>query len=91
MIFTEMQQSHERSSSANEQRQSLLYLWRESLGSLSVLLIKQKHSNMSSEETPAEGESGSSLLLNQPVVIDNGTSTLKAGFAGSSKPKVSRK
>jgi hypothetical protein len=35
-----------------------------------------------------EEDSGSSLLLNQPVVIDNGTSTLKAGFAGSSKPKV---
>lgn len=44
---------------------------------------------MSAEETAAEGDAGSSLLLNQPVVIDNGTSTLKAGFAGSSKPKVS--
>ncbi|KAG7374297.1 actin related protein [Nitzschia inconspicua] len=43
---------------------------------------------MTSEETAAEGDAGSSLLLNQPVVIDNGTSTLKAGFAGSSKPKV---
>jgi Actin len=30
-----------------------------------------------------------SLLLSQPVVIDNGTATIKAGFAGSSKPKVS--
>lgn len=28
------------------------------------------------------------LLLNQPVVIDNGSSALKAGFAGGSKPKV---
>jgi len=28
-------------------------------------------------------------LLNQPVVIDNGTASIKAGFAGSSKPKVS--
>lgn len=45
---------------------------------------------MSSKEdvNPTEEDSGSSLLLNQPVVIDNGTSTLKAGFAGSSKPKV---
>jgi hypothetical protein len=43
---------------------------------------------MASEETPAEGDTGSSMLLNQPVVIDNGTATLKAGFAGSSKPKV---
>ena len=31
---------------------------------------------------------GGSLLLNQPVVIDNGSATIKAGFAGSSKPKV---
>lgn len=43
--------------------------------------------NMASEETP-EGDSGGSLLLNQPVVIDAGTASLKAGFAGSSKPKV---
>ena len=43
---------------------------------------------MASEEKSTEGDSGSSLLLNQPVVIDNGTATLKAGFAGSSKPKV---
>ena len=45
---------------------------------------------MASEESPAEADTGSSLLLNQPVVIDNGTATLKAGFAGSTKPKVSR-
>ena len=43
---------------------------------------------MASEEKSTEGDTGSSLLLNQPVVIDNGTATLKAGFAGSSKPKV---
>ena len=43
---------------------------------------------MSSEETTGDA-SGSSLLLNQPVVIDNGTATLKAGFAGTSKPKAS--
>eukprot|EP00429_Kryptoperidinium_foliaceum_P010388 CAMPEP_0176004276 /NCGR_PEP_ID=MMETSP0120_2-20121206/1607_1 /TAXON_ID=160619 /ORGANISM="Kryptoperidinium foliaceum, Strain CCMP 1326" /LENGTH=398 /DNA_ID=CAMNT_0017336947 /DNA_START=102 /DNA_END=1298 /DNA_ORIENTATION=- len=43
---------------------------------------------MASEEAPVEGDTGASLLLNQPVVIDAGTSTLKAGFAGSSKPKV---
>lgn len=42
---------------------------------------------MSSEEATGDA-SGSSLLLNQPVVIDNGTATLKAGFAGTSKPKV---
>jgi hypothetical protein len=44
---------------------------------------------MASEEKSTDGDTGSSLLLNQPVVIDNGTATLKAGFAGSSKPKVS--
>lgn len=42
----------------------------------------------SADDAPVEAETGSSLLLNQPVVIDNGTATLKAGFAGSSKPKV---
>lgn len=40
------------------------------------------------EETADGGDAGSSLLLNQPVVIDNGTATLKAGFAGSARPKV---
>lgn len=30
----------------------------------------------------------SSILLTQPIVIDNGTATIKAGFAGGSKPKV---
>lgn len=43
---------------------------------------------MASEETADGGDAGSSLLLNQPVVIDNGTATLKAGFAGSARPKV---
>lgn len=43
---------------------------------------------MASEENPIEGDTGGSLLLNQPVVIDMGTSSLKAGFAGSTKPKV---
>ncbi|CAB9499443.1 Actin-66 (Fragment) [Seminavis robusta] len=43
-----------------------------------------------SSEAGAEGggEAGGGLLLNQPVVIDNGSSTIKAGFAGGSKPKV---
>ncbi len=30
----------------------------------------------------------SSSLLNQPIVMDIGTSTTKAGFAGGSKPKI---
>jgi len=42
-----------------------------------------------SGEAGAEGvEAGGGLLLNQPVVIDNGSSAIKAGFAGGSKPKV---
>ncbi len=32
--------------------------------------------------------SSSSSLLNQPIVMDVGTDTTKAGFAGGSKPKV---
>jgi hypothetical protein len=42
---------------------------------------------MSGADERAAG-AASSVLLNQPVVIDNGSSTIKAGFAGSSKPKV---
>lgn len=30
-----------------------------------------------------------SLLLSQPIVMDNGTANIRAGFAGSSQPKVS--
>lgn len=36
----------------------------------------------------AKAGGGGSVLLNQPIVIDNGTATIKAGFAGGSKPKV---
>lgn len=42
---------------------------------------------MSGNDIGTGGDTGT-LLLNQPVVIDNGTSAIKAGFAGSSKPKV---
>jgi len=42
-----------------------------------------------SGDAGAEGVAeGTGLLLNQPVVIDNGSSALKAGFAGGSRPKV---
>ena len=41
---------------------------------------------MSGEGTAAAP--GGALLLNQPIVIDNGTCSIKTGFAGSSKPKV---
>jgi hypothetical protein len=36
------------------------------------------------------GSGASSALLNQPIVMDVGTATTKAGFAGGAKPKVSR-
>jgi hypothetical protein len=44
----------------------------------------------SASDDPAAAAAGGStmLLLNQPIVIDNGTGSIKAGFAGSSKPKV---
>lgn len=34
------------------------------------------------------GSGASSALLNQPIVMDVGTATTKAGFAGGAKPKV---
>lgn len=34
------------------------------------------------------GTGSSSALMNQPIVMDVGTSTTKAGFAGGAKPKV---
>lgn len=48
---------------------------------------------MSADETvEGSGSSGkgggSAVLLNQPIVVDTGTATTKAGFAGGSKPKV---
>lgn len=32
---------------------------------------------------------GSASMLNQPIVIDVGSHSIKAGFAGGTKPKVS--
>jgi len=55
-----------------------------------MITSKEKHS--STEDVSASGKAGvgvSSLLLNQPIVMDIGTATIKAGFAGGSKPKVS--
>ena len=56
----------------------------------SVAYIK----SMSTDNNPTEGSGGSSAaaaaaaMLNQPIVIDCGTSSMKAGFAGGTKPKV---
>jgi hypothetical protein len=46
---------------------------------------------MSSGDAGVEGSAGEggSILLNQPIVLDNGSASVKAGFAGGSKPKVS--
>ena len=51
------------------------------------------YSGMSTDNNPTEGSGGSSAaaaaaMLNQPIVIDCGTSSMKAGFAGGTKPKV---
>ena len=47
---------------------------------------------MSAVDAGGEGAGGAgeggSILLNQPIVLDNGTGSIKAGFAGGSKPKV---
>jgi hypothetical protein len=51
--------------------------------------FESKTSVIMSHKDPGTGGDVGSLLLNQPIVIDNGTSSIKAGFAGSSKPKVS--
>jgi actin-related protein len=29
-----------------------------------------------------------SMLMNQPIVLDNGTGSIRAGFSGAVKPKV---
>lgn len=43
----------------------------------------------SAASTSAGGSSSSAAaLLNQPIVMDLGTATIKAGFAGGAKPKV---
>lgn len=47
---------------------------------------------MSSEtdpNAPSGGTSSNAAMLNQPMVIDCGTASMKAGFAGGTKPKVS--
>ena len=41
---------------------------------------------------PSSGGAASSsvaAMLNQPIVIDCGSASMKAGFAGGTKPKVS--
>lgn len=54
-----------------------------------MITAKEKHTK--TEDVSGSGMAGvgaSSLLLNQPIVMDIGTATIKAGFAGGSKPKV---
>jgi hypothetical protein len=45
---------------------------------------------MSSEADNAPSSLGvaAAAMLNQPIVMDCGTATIKAGFAGGTKPKV---
>ena len=54
--------------------------------------VKLLDFTMSSDDQVKSGASGASAaLLNQPIVMDVGTATTKAGFAGGSKPKVSKR
>ncbi|KAI3383656.1 hypothetical protein SNEBB_009244 [Seison nebaliae] len=65
-----------------------IYVNTQLIGGLDIL--KQLHENGTLNETLTEFISvmdGDKLILNQPIVIDNGTGTLKAGFAGDDKPK----
>ena len=45
---------------------------------------------MSSEgdNAPTTSSGAAAAMLNQPIVMDCGTATIKAGFAGGTKPKV---
>ena len=45
---------------------------------------------MADQTNPSSaGASPAAAMLNQPIVIDCGSSSMKAGFAGGTKPKVS--
>jgi len=44
--------------------------------------------NTSDKKSTTTTKTQSSVLLNQPIIIDQGTYSIKAGFAGSSKPKA---
>lgn len=41
-----------------------------------------------SDKDGAAPSSSAAALLNQPIVLDTGTGTTRAGFAGGTKPKV---
>ena len=53
-------------------------------------LLSTPGSNMSdkSGKDAAAPSSSAAALLNQPIVLDTGTGTTRAGFAGGTKPKV---
>jgi len=46
------------------------------------------NNNNNSPSRSGGGNGGLATLLNQPIVMDIGTGSIKAGFAGGSKPKV---
>ena len=43
---------------------------------------------MTGKQDAAAPSSSAAALLNQPIVLDTGTGTTRAGFAGGTKPKV---
>ena len=45
-------------------------------------------SDKTGKQDAAAPSSSAAALLNQPIVLDTGTGTTRAGFAGGTKPKV---
>ena len=45
-------------------------------------------SDKTGKQGAAAPSSSAAALLNQPIVLDTGTGTTRAGFAGGTKPKV---
>lgn len=48
----------------------------------------QNMSDKTGKQDAAAPSSSAAALLNQPIVLDTGTGTTRAGFAGGTKPKV---
>jgi len=65
----------------------VVYFSRRQSASMPLLPTTVSNKTMSSEAENAPSSSGAAML-NQPIVMDCGTATIKAGFAGGTKPKV---
>ena len=56
--------------------------------SSSAPVSAQKMSDKTGKQDAVAPSSSAAALLNQPIVLDTGTGTTRAGFAGGTKPKV---